>query len=161
MLCTQASPRSYLFVSAKTSTAIPARHALVRDALVEATLDPQVRALEFVPSAIVEAARVALQTIMLVRDDGRFYLEVVDARPVGKFEVKNLALIALDQLRFGPLTLTAPHIKREPRFAQRKRRLGVPAASSRHQNAHANPDGPLQLGCLLPRVRAVRIRRRR
>jgi hypothetical protein len=52
-MLSNAAPRTDLFISSKTSTAIPARHALVRDALVQATLDPQVRSLEFIPTATV------------------------------------------------------------------------------------------------------------
>jgi hypothetical protein len=40
-----------LFISAKTRTAIPTRCSLLRDALIQATLDPAVRSIEFVPSA--------------------------------------------------------------------------------------------------------------
>jgi hypothetical protein len=55
MPSTQAFLRSDLFTSAKTSTAISARHPLVTDALVEASLNPKVRGPEFDPSATVDA----------------------------------------------------------------------------------------------------------
>jgi hypothetical protein len=160
MPCIQTAARSDLFVSAKTSSGIPARHPLIRDALVQASLDPQVRALEFVPSAIVETTRVALKAIVLVRDDRRFYLDVVDARPVGKFEVKSLALIALDQLSLSPLILTAADIKREPLFANATtvwayRRHPVRIEMRMQILSVLQEDGPLQLGCLLQRVRAI------
>jgi hypothetical protein len=82
MLSPHSSSRSDVFISAKTATGIPTRHPLVRDSLVQASLDPQVRSLEFVPSAAVDAAQVALKAIVVVRDDGRFHLDVVKARPV-------------------------------------------------------------------------------
>jgi hypothetical protein len=116
MLSTQAAHRADLFISAKTTTAIPARHPLVRHALVQTTLDPQVRALEFVPKATVDATPVALKAIVVVRDDGRFHLDVVDVRPVRDVEMEGLALIALDRLGLVPLALTSAEIKSEPRF---------------------------------------------
>jgi hypothetical protein len=105
------------FVSAKTSTAIPARCALVRDALVQASLDPAVRSIDFTPSARVGAAQVDLNVVVIHRDDGRFYLDVVATRPLRDVEDEGLALIALQNLGLTAITLTAADIKREPRFA--------------------------------------------
>jgi hypothetical protein len=155
------APRADLFISAKTTTAIPALHPLVRDALVQASLDPQVRALEFVPTAMVEAAQVALQAIVVVRDDGRFHLDVVDARRVRDIDEEGLALIALGRLGLVPLTLTAADIKREPRFANARAvwayRLHPVGIEMRLRILTVlQEDGPLPLGCLLKRVRTVR-----
>jgi hypothetical protein len=161
MLSSHASPRSDLFVSAKTSTAIPARHPLVRDALVQASLDPQVRSLEFAPSATFDAAQVALQAIVVVRDDGRFHLDVVEARSVRDVELEGLALIALDRLGLTPLSLTAADIKREPRFANAKAVWAYrlhPVGIGMHMRILTvlQEDGPLRLACLLKGVRTVR-----
>jgi hypothetical protein len=106
-MLSQAAPRADLFISAKTSTAIPARHPIVRQALIQTTLDPQVRSLDFIPTAAVEATQVALKAIVIIRDDGRFHLDVVEARLVRDVEAEGLPLIALDRLGLAPLTLTA------------------------------------------------------
>ena len=106
-----------LFVSAKTTVAIPTVCALVRDALVQASLDPSVRAIEFLAQARVGTTPVDLGAIIIVRDDGRFVLDVVPARPVRDVEDEGLALIALAELGLPAITLTAADIKREPRFA--------------------------------------------
>jgi hypothetical protein len=106
-----------LFVSAKTSVAIPAACPLVRDALIQATLDPSVRTIEFLAQARVDATQVDLGAIIIVRDDGRFVLDVVAARPVRDVEQEGLALIAYSRLGLSQITLTAADIKREPRFA--------------------------------------------
>jgi hypothetical protein len=108
MLSTQIANRTDLFISAKTTTAIPARHPLVLDALVQTTLDPQVRALEFIPTATVGASPVALKAIVVVRDDGRFHLDVVEARPVRNIMAMACSsLIELDLVSqpLGPLTI--------------------------------------------------------
>jgi hypothetical protein len=72
------------FVSAKTATTIPAACSLVRDALVQATLDPQVHAIEFIAQARVGASLVNLDAIVLARVDGRFRLDVVEGRQRGR-----------------------------------------------------------------------------
>jgi hypothetical protein len=61
-----------------------------------------------------------VQRRVVVRDDGRFYLDVVEARPVRDVETEGLALIALDRLGLPPLTLHAADIRREPGFANAK-----------------------------------------
>ena len=161
MLSTQASPRVGLFVSAKTSAAIPAPQSIVRDALVQASLDPQVRSLDFIRMATVGATQVALKAIVLVRDDGRFYLDVVDARRIRDVEAEGLALIALDRLGLTALTLHAADIRREPRFANARavweHRMHPVGISMRMKVLTVlQKDGPLPFGCLLKRIHVAR-----
>jgi hypothetical protein len=156
-MLSQAPSRTELFLSAKTSTSIPAANRVVHDALVQATLDPQVRSLNFVPAAVVEATQVALEAIVVVRDDGRYYLDVVEARPVRDVEAEALALIALGRLGLAALTLTAADIRREPRFANAKavweyRMHPVGIAMRLKVLTALQEDGPMQLGCLLKRI---------
>jgi hypothetical protein len=150
-----------LFVSAKTSTAIPARCALVRDALVQASLDPAVRSIDFIASARVGAAPVDLNATIIHRDDGRFYLDVVAARPLRDVEDEGLALIALQNLGLTAITLTAADIQREPRFANsrlvwsyREHPVGI-GLRMRVLQILAD-DGPMALSRLLSAVRSDR-----
>lgn len=76
--------RPALFVSAKTAAPVPARHPALRTCLVQASLDPQVRAIGHVASAHVASVPVALDVIVLTRDDG--HLDVVPARRVRDLE---------------------------------------------------------------------------
>ncbi|NEW97153.1 hypothetical protein [Rhodopseudomonas sp. BR0G17] len=150
-----------LFVSAKTRTAIPARHDLVREALVQATLDPLVRAIEFVPASRVREAPVTLDAIVLVRDDGRHVLDVVPARPVRDVEEEGLALLALDQLGLPLLTISEDDIRRQPRFANSRlvwdyRHHPVGIEMRMQVLTVLRDDGPMALGCLLRRVRGQR-----
>ena len=147
-----------LFVSAKTRTAIPVRHDLVREALVQASLDPLVRAIEFVPAARVREAPVAIDAIVLVRDDGRHVLDVVAGRPIRDVETEGLALIALDHLGLPLLTITEDDIRREPRFANsrlvwRYRTYPVGITQRMRILTVLNDEGPMTLGCVLKRVR--------
>jgi hypothetical protein len=148
---------SRLFLSAKTSTSIPAGSRIVLDALVQATLDPQVRSLGFVQTATVGAAQVALETIVVVRDDGRYYLDVVEARPVRGVEAEGLALIALRRLDLKALTLTSADIRKEPGFTNantvwRYRMNPVGIVMRLKVLTVLLDEGPLRLGCLLKRI---------
>jgi hypothetical protein len=82
---------------------------------MQASLDPSVRSLAFLPSAHVAAAPVELDAVVLTRDDGRFHLDVVPARRVRDLDDEGLALIALRELGLEPFTVTAEDLKAEPR----------------------------------------------
>jgi hypothetical protein len=149
------------FISAKTTFVIPAPHTLVRDALVQSTLDPAVRAIEFLATARVDATQVNLGAIVIVRDDGRFVLDVVPARPIRDIDHEGLALIALAQLDLMPITLTAAEIKREPRFANSRlvwshRLCPVGIAMRMAVLQTLSADGPMALSRLLSAVRGER-----
>lgn len=150
-----------LFVSAKTSVAIPASCPLVRDALVQASLDPAVRSIEFLAQARVGTTPVDLGATIIVRDDGRFYLDVVPVRQLRDVENEGLALIALAELGLAPITLTAADIKREPRFANSNLvwsyRLHPVGISMRMRVLQVlADDGPMSLSRLLSAVRSDR-----
>jgi hypothetical protein len=152
---------STLFISAKTTVAIPATCSLVRDALIQSTLDPSVRAIEFLAQARVAATQIDLNAIVIVRDDGRFYLDVVPARPVRDVEIEGMALIALAELDLTPITLTAADIRREPRFANSRLvwsyRLHPVGISMRMRVLQIlAEDGPMNLSRLLSAVRSDR-----
>jgi hypothetical protein len=110
MHMSRAGQNGQLFVSAKTSTAIPSRCALVRDALVQASLDPAVRSIDFIPTARVGPTPVDLNAVVIARDDGRYLLDVLQARPLRDVENEGLALLALDQLGLPSWTLTEADI---------------------------------------------------
>jgi hypothetical protein len=150
-----------VFVSAKTSTAIPANCALVRDALVQTSLDPAVRSIEFIPTARVGATPVDLDAIVIHRDNGRFYLDVVTARPLRDVEDEGLVLIALQELGLAPITLTAADITRKPRFANsrlvwsyRLHPVGIRLRTRILQIL--GDDGPMALSRLLAAARSER-----
>ncbi|WLA64917.1 hypothetical protein [Bradyrhizobium diazoefficiens] len=110
--------RPDVFVSAKAPLPIPARHPAVREALVQASFDPQVRSIAHLPSAHVSSApleAVDIDAVVLARDDGRFHLDVVPARQVRDIDDEGLVLIALRELDLAPLVVTAEDLKREPR----------------------------------------------
>jgi hypothetical protein len=112
----RAAASSYLFLSAKTSTAIPARSLLVRHALIAASLDPTVRSIDYIASARVASQSIKLNAVVIHRDDGGYVLDVLEARPLRDIDAEGLAQIALRDLGLTPLTITREDIEREPRF---------------------------------------------
>lgn len=158
---TAARSRPDLFVSAKTSAAIPARQPALREALIQASLDPQVRTIGYVATAHVASEQVDLGAVVLRRDDGTYVLDVVPARPIRDLEDEGLALIALADLGLKTLTVTAEDIRRQPRYgnaqavwAYRMHPVGIEMRM--RILTVLQEDGPLRLGCLLQRVRAIR-----
>jgi hypothetical protein len=150
-----------LFISAKTTVAIPATCPLVRDALIQATLDSSVRTIEFLAQARVDSTEVDLDATIIVRDDGCFVLDVVPARPIRDVEQEGLALIAYSQLGLKQLTLTAADIKREPRYANSRLvwsyRLAPVGISMRMAVLQIlADDGPMSLARLLSAIRSDR-----
>jgi hypothetical protein len=104
------------FVSCKTlGQPIPVRHSAVQDALIQSSLDPRVRSIGYVASAVVAGQQVDLDAIVVQRDDGRFFLNVVPAQRVRDLEEVGLALIALRNLGLRQLTIDAKELHREPR----------------------------------------------
>lgn len=156
-----AAASANLFLSAKTSTAIPAKHQLVRDALVAASLDPAVRSIDYVASARVASQSVKLDAVVLVRDDGRYVLDVLEARPLRDIDAEGLAQIALRDLGLTPLTLSQADIRREPRFTNAKLvwsyRLCPVGISLRMKILGIlGEDGPMSMARLLSSIQADR-----
>ena len=147
------------FVGAKTHGPVPVRHQLVHDALVQASLDPRVHAIEHFPSASFARSEVALDAIVLTRDDGRFALDVAETRPLRDIDGEGLALLALQAHGISLSTTTATEIRREPRFSNcrlvwsyRAARVGV-GLRLRIQQA-LQDEGPMKLGQLLAAIRS-------
>jgi hypothetical protein len=150
-----------LFISAKTTSAIPTRCTLLWDALVQASLDPAVRSIEYVPSARVRSTPVDLNAVVVCRDDGRYLLDIVPARTLRDVEDEGLALIALGELALPTIVLTAADIQREPLssncrvvWSDRMHPVGI-GMRVRLLQALAE-DGPMPLAQLLAAIRTDR-----
>lgn len=153
--------RPDIFVSAKTETAIPARNLLMREALVQASLDPAVRSIGYIPSATAASQTIELGAIYLRSDDGRYHLDVVPARRVRDIDEEGLALIALSALGLSLLVITAEELRREPRYANSRivwshNGQFVPIALRMLILQALQDDGPMPLGRLLQSIRSDR-----
>jgi len=107
---------SDLFVSVKVATPIPVRHPAVRDALIQASLDRRVRSISYVAAAVVASKETDLGAIVVQRDDGRFFLDVVEARRIRDLDDEGLALIALAELGLKPWVISAQQLRLEPHY---------------------------------------------
>lgn len=105
------------FNSAKTTTPIPLRHPMIKEALIQLSLDASVRSIDYIPSANVGAEDVELDAIIVERDSGRFLLDIVPARPIRDLEDEGLALIALSEFGLPTLAMTLESLRQEPRFS--------------------------------------------
>jgi hypothetical protein len=114
MLGKKTQARFPAFQSTKTVTPIPVRHAAVQDALIQSSLDPRVRSIDYVASAVVAGQQVDLKAIVVQRDDGRFFLDVVPARRVLNLDQGGSVLIALEKLGLKEMTIEAAALFREP-----------------------------------------------
>jgi hypothetical protein len=102
------------FQSPKTITPIPVRHPAIQDALIQSSLDPRIRSIDYVASAFVAGQPVDLKAIVVQRDDGRFFLDVIAARRVRDIDQAGLVLIALEKLGLKEMTIEGDALFREP-----------------------------------------------
>ncbi len=142
------------FVSAKTTTAIPVRYPALRDALILASLHPQVLSIEYVAWARVGFMQVMIDAVILRDDDGRYVLDVVPARAVRDIDDERLVRIALGELKVDSFVLTAEDIRREPRRSNANliwshNDVTVPIALRMQILQVLLDEGPMPLGRLL------------
>ncbi|MDN4982167.1 hypothetical protein QY049_02875 [Bradyrhizobium sp. WYCCWR 13022] len=128
---------------------------------MQAALDPAVRSIEYLPMIPTTPATWGVDAIAIEHDDGRYYLDIVEARPRRSIAQKLMVAQALLDLGLRPLVRTETDVLREPRcsnartvfeYAGRPIDLGL-----RMQILGAlTDDGPMQLGELLHRLRSHR-----
>lgn len=141
--------------------AIPVRHHLVRDALIQAALDPTVRSIEYLSEIRTAPATMKVDAIAIVRDGIRYSLDVVEARPRRSIAQRLMIAQALLDLGLRPLVRTESDIMREPRctnartvfeYAGRPVEIGLRLQIL----GTLTDDGAMPLGDLLNRLRSNR-----
>jgi hypothetical protein len=104
------------FVAAKTSgRRIPVDSAMALQALVQTSLDPAVVEIDFIESAKVSGIEVPVRSIVLVRSDGPWLLDLVDAEPPQDIDQAGVRLLAIESLGIPMLTQTHADLDKEPR----------------------------------------------
>jgi hypothetical protein len=106
----------FLFVSFKATRALPIRNALRRDFMIQATLDPGVRRIDYHPTTVVLDRVVGVDALILHRDDGRFAVDFVDTRSAEAPDGEALLQLAFDEKCSGLLAITEADVRREPLF---------------------------------------------
>lgn len=107
-------PAAALFASFKTSRAIPCVRPLRRDFMIQSTLDAGVRAIEYHPMVVLDDHAIRTDAIVVDRDDGRFVIDFVDARPLEDRRAEGLLQVGFEQRCSGIIAVTAADIGREP-----------------------------------------------
>src|SRR5665647_2442986 len=110
-----AKPAKNVFIAAKARVAVPWTHDLVRCALIQASLDPAVRTIDFIPTVAAYGKIIELDAIVFRSDAGRQMLDIPELRRLRDIDDEGLALLASDQLRLSMLTLNAADLRREPK----------------------------------------------
>lgn len=162
MRLTQFRSRSHatarVFTSPKCASAIPVRDVLVRDAIVQATLDPAVQKIEFGPLEVPDPV-LAIGAVVIERDGQRYLLDhrsSETARP-STVDDEGALLVAVENLGLKLWPMDARAIRREPRFSNsrevwRYRNHDVPL-SDRLQIMHAlAEEGPQSIMELATRI---------
>jgi hypothetical protein len=102
------------FKSAKSACPIPTSSPLIRRALVQLALDPDVISIDFVGSVMVGDVEVRIDAIVVERDR-KLRLDVVEHMEAKDIDEAGLVLVAFDRLALPALTITAADLGREPR----------------------------------------------
>jgi hypothetical protein len=153
-----AKPAKNVFIAAKAAAAVPWTHELVRCALIQASLDPAVRTIDFIPTVAAYGKIIELEAIVFRGDAGRQMLDIPELRRLRDIDDEGLALLASDQLRLTMLTLTAADLRREPRASNASlvwtcRHTGVRASDRVRALQTLSEDGPMPLSRLSAEVR--------
>lgn len=140
---------------------VPIRHHLMRDALVQAALDPAIRSIEYLPTIPTTPPKWDADAIVIERDGCRRHLDIVEARPPRPIAQRLMVAQALLDLGLRPLVRTESDIMREPRCANARtvfEYAGQPVdVGLRLQILGAlTDDGAMPLGELVSRLRSYR-----
>jgi hypothetical protein len=149
---------SRIIASPKCETAIHARNVLLRDAIIQASLDPAVYKIELVPLPVPDPS-LALKALVVDRDGQRL---ILDHRPAEAKEPRTIddegaLLVALDDLGLQLVELDPREIRKEPRFTNcrevwRHHRYAVPIRDRLEIMQVMAEDGPQRIRELESRV---------
>lgn len=104
-----------LFIGFKASRAIPVNNTLTRDFLIQATLDGDVRRIEYQNSVVIDERIVAVEGLIVERFDGRYAVDLVDARPAHDPAAESLTYLAFARRCHGIIEVRAADLRGEPR----------------------------------------------
>jgi hypothetical protein len=146
----QISRPKWIFQSAKTTVGIPHPGGLVHDALIQNSLAPDVRAIGHVGTATAGTREIEVSAITITRDDGRYHLDIVPARPLRSLHDDCLVNQALCEIGLMAIEVTAAEIMSEPRFSSARavwtyRRCAVSLEMRLKIQAALAEEGPLSL----------------
>lgn len=117
-LRTRRAASSRIVASAKCKTAIPTRDVLLRDAVIQAALDPAVQAIQFGPLEVPDPL-LAVGAIVIERDGQRLLLDhrSCETEWPNTVDEEGALLLAVENLGLKLVPLDPRVIRREPRFS--------------------------------------------
>ena len=150
-----------LVLPKSNNTAIPWRHPLVKDALVLASLDPMVGSIEYLPTVPSLSVSTDVDAIVLERHDGRYHLDVIEARPRRSIARHIFVAEALSELGLRPWTISEAEVFSEPRWTNARAVWAhadhpVPVGLRIQVLGMLAEDGALPLADILGRLRCDR-----
>jgi hypothetical protein len=145
--------RPNLFIGFKSAAAIPVRNIMVRDLLIQTTLDPDVFAIKYQATVVHDERVVLFDGIIVERCDGRFAVDLVDARPASDLAGEAVLQAAFQRNCAGIIEISAADIRAEPRLSSAREVWGYRTmhvhADDRSQIVEAlESEGPLKLAHL-------------
>jgi len=147
-----------VLTSPKCESAIPVRDVLLRDAIVQASLDPAVLKIEVAPLPVPDPS-LAVNALVVERDGQRLLLDnrMAEKKKPRSIDDEGALLVALEDLGLRLIELDPREIRKEPRFTNcrevwRHHRHGV-ALGDRLQIMQAlAEDGPQSIMKLASRI---------
>lgn len=146
-----------LFISHKASRAIPFSSTVTRDFLIQASLDGDVRRIEYQNNVIIDERIVPVAGIIVERFDGRYAIDIVDTRPAHDPAAEALTQLAFARRCHGIIEIRAEDVRAEPRCSAARE-----VWSHRTVRMHADDraailetlerDGPVELAQLVESV---------
>ena len=110
----KAVPSFKKFFGAKTVVPITIASKLQLDLAIQCSLDPEIRALSFLPWLNFRGETVDVGMMVADFDVGRFVLDIVEDRPLRDIDTEGMHLLAIAELGIGLMEFDAEDILSEP-----------------------------------------------
>lgn len=130
--------RRNFLISFKATKAIPVRNQLVRDLLIQTTLDPDVSAIDYQATTYSDDRVVPVDGIIIDRCGRSYTVDIVDDRPATDPSAVALTQVAFERNCDGMIETTAAQIRTEPRLSSAREVWS-------HQTMHVHPDDRAQI----------------
>lgn len=102
------------FSGAKTVAPITIASKMQLDLAIQCSLDPEVRALSFLPRLKFRGEDVDIGMLVAEFDDGRFVLDIAEDRPLRDLDTEGIHLLAIAERGLGVMEFDADDILSEP-----------------------------------------------
>jgi hypothetical protein len=146
------------FRCAKANAPITIGSKLQLELAIQCSLDPAVRALEYLHALPFQDSVVGIDMIVADFDEGRFVLDIVDDRPLRDLDSEGLHLLAIAESGIASMEFGAEEILAEPfasncRHVWKHRTIGLPPPTTASIAEALRLHASMQIGELSKAVR--------